>query len=93
MQIKECVLFSTNNKIILIVSLQTDFVLVILRGMIEAYPNLRVILMSATIDTQMFTEYFGNCPIVEIEGRSFPVQGNITFLFVCIATNPTMRFL
>ena len=43
--------------------------------MIEAYPNLRVILMSATIDTQMFTEYFGNCPIVEIEGRSFAVQG------------------
>ncbi|KAJ7334340.1 ATP-dependent RNA helicase A [Desmophyllum pertusum] len=30
--------------------------------------------MSATIDTQMFTEYFGNCPIVEIEGRAFPVQ-------------------
>ena len=36
---------------------------------------MHVILMSATIDTQMFTEYFGNCPIVEIEGRSFPVQG------------------
>lgn len=54
--------------------INTDFALVILRGMIEAYPNLRVILMSATIDTQMFTEYFGNCPIVEIEGRSFAVQ-------------------
>ncbi|CAH3166121.1 unnamed protein product [Porites evermanni] len=54
--------------------INTDFVLVILRGMVQAYPNLRVILMSATIDTQMFTEYFGNCPIVEIEGRSFPVQ-------------------
>ena len=45
--------------------------------MIQAYPHLRVILMSATIDTQMFTEYFGNCPIVEIEGRSFPVQGTV----------------
>ena len=42
--------------------------------------------MSATIDTQMFTEYFGNCPIVEIEGRSFPVQGNITSLF-CLCSN------
>lgn len=91
-QIKECLL-SVNNKIILTVSLQTDFVLVILRDMVQAYPNLRVILMSATIDTQMFTEYFGNCPIVEIEGRSFPVQGNTTFLFVCVATNPTTRFL
>ncbi|XP_078355402.1 ATP-dependent RNA helicase A protein-like [Oculina patagonica] len=54
--------------------INTDFVLVILRDMIQAYPNLRVVLMSATIDTQMFTEYFGNCPIVEIEGRAFPVQ-------------------
>ena len=43
--------------------------------MIYAYPNLRVVLMSATIDTSMFSEYFNNCPIVEIEGRSFPVQG------------------
>ena len=60
---------------------QTDFVLVILRDMIQAYPNLRVVLMSATIDTQMFTEYFGNCPIVEIEGRSFPVQGIIDLLY------------
>ena len=81
---KECLL-SINNKIMLVVSLQTDFVLVILRDMIQAYPNLRVILMSATIDTQMFTEYFGNCPIVEIEGRSFPVQGNN--LFVCLCSN------
>lgn len=31
--------------------------------------------MSATIDTSMFAEYFGNCPIMEIEGRFFPVQG------------------
>lgn len=93
MQMKECVLLSANNKTILVLSLQTDFVLVILRDMIQAYPNLRVILMSATIDTQMFTEYFGNCPIVEIEGRSFPVQGNTTFLFVCVATNPTTRSL
>lgn len=55
--------------------LQTDFLLVVLRGMVEAYPHLRVVLMSATIDTQMFCEYFGSCPVVEIEGRSFPVQG------------------
>lgn len=68
------------NTYILPSLLQTDFVLVILRDMIQAYPNLRVVLMSATIDTQMFTEYFGNCPIVEIEGRAFPVQGIIARL-------------
>ena len=66
--------FNTNRSHLF---LQTDFVLVILRDMIQAYPYLRVVLMSATIDTQMFTEYFSNCPIVEIEGRSFPVQGII----------------
>ena len=44
--------------------------------MVRAYPDLRVILMSATIDTTMFSDYFGNCPVMEVEGRSFPVQGN-----------------
>ncbi len=49
--------------------------MVVVRDMIHAYPELRVILMSATIDTTMFSDFFGNCPIMEIEGRSYPVQG------------------
>ncbi|PIO31529.1 hypothetical protein AB205_0077370, partial [Aquarana catesbeiana] len=36
--------------------------------------NIRVILMSATIDTTMFCEYFFNCPVIEVYGRTFPVQ-------------------
>lgn len=52
----------------------SDFLLVILRDMIRVYPELRVILMSATIDTSMFSNYFGNCPIIEIEGRAHPVK-------------------
>ena len=43
--------------------------------MVARYPNLRIVLMSATIDTQMFHQYFNQCPIIEIEGRSYPVQG------------------
>ena len=31
--------------------------------------------MSATIDTSIFSKFFGNCPIIELEGRVFPVQG------------------
>lgn len=54
---------------------QTDFLLVVLRDVVEAYPEIRVILMSATIDTSMFTEYFFNCPVIEVFGRTFPVQG------------------
>lgn len=55
--------------------MQTDFLIVVLRDVIQAYPEVRVILMSATIDTTMFTEYFFNCPIVEVFGRTFDVQG------------------
>lgn len=55
--------------------LQTDFLLVVLRDVVQAYPEIRVILMSATIDTSMFCEYFFNCPIIEVFGRTYPVQG------------------
>lgn len=54
---------------------QTDFLLVVLRDVVKAYPEIRVILMSATIDTSMFAEYFFNCPVIEVFGRTFPVQG------------------
>ena len=42
--------------------------------MIHTYPDLRVVLMSATIDTTLFSRYFNDCPIVEVPGRAFPVQ-------------------
>lgn len=52
----------------------SDFLLVVLRDMIHVYPDLRVILMSATIDTTLFSSYFGNCPVIEVEGRAHPVK-------------------
>lgn len=55
-------------------NLQTDFLLILLRDMLTAFPDLRVILMSATVDTTLFCEYFGNCQIVEVHGRVHPVQ-------------------
>jgi ATP-dependent RNA helicase A len=42
--------------------------------MVRAYPKLRVILMSATIETGMFTNYFKTTAIVNIEQRVFSVQ-------------------
>uniref|UniRef100_A0A8C2IQA2 RNA helicase n=1 Tax=Cyprinus carpio TaxID=7962 RepID=A0A8C2IQA2_CYPCA len=54
--------------------LNTDFLLVVLRDVVQAYPDVRIILMSATIDTTMFREYFFNCPIIEVHGRAHPVQ-------------------
>ncbi|CAG9118846.1 unnamed protein product [Plutella xylostella] len=41
--------------------------------MAHTYPDLRIILLSATVDTTMFTKYFGNCPVFEIPGRTHPV--------------------
>ncbi|KAJ1362716.1 hypothetical protein KIN20_022375 [Parelaphostrongylus tenuis] len=52
----------------------TDFILIILREMLREYADLRVILMSATIDTKMFINFFGGCPVIEMEGRTHPVQ-------------------
>lgn len=49
--------------------------MVVLRDMVRAFPQIRIVLMSATIDTTLFQEYFGNCPIIEVSGRTFPVQG------------------
>lgn len=56
--------------------LQTDFLIVVLRDVIQAYPDVRVVLMSATVDATMFREYFFNCPIIEVFGRTFPVEGS-----------------
>jgi HrpA-like RNA helicase len=62
----------------------SDFLLVVLRDMVHTYPEMRIILMSATIDTTLFSSYFGNCPIVEVEGSAFPVQVSIITQF-CIS--------
>uniref|UniRef100_A0A182M585 RNA helicase n=1 Tax=Anopheles culicifacies TaxID=139723 RepID=A0A182M585_9DIPT len=60
----------------------SDFILVVLRDMVHTYPDLRVILMSATIDTMLFSRYFGDCPVLEVPGRAFPVKQ--LFLEDCI---------
>ncbi|XP_029791093.1 ATP-dependent RNA helicase A isoform X1 [Suricata suricatta] len=54
--------------------INTDFLLVVLRDVVQAYPEVRIVLMSATIDTTMFCDYFFNCPIIEVYGRTYPVQ-------------------
>ncbi|KAL1457180.1 hypothetical protein WDU94_001840 [Cyamophila willieti] len=51
----------------------SDFIMVVLRDMIHLYPDLRLILMSATIDTSAFSKYFNDCPVLEVPGRTHPV--------------------
>ncbi|KAF2759957.1 ATP-dependent RNA helicase A [Pseudovirgaria hyperparasitica] len=55
-------------------SIDTDFLLIVLRGLMERRPDLRVILMSATVDAQTFSRYLGDAPILNVPGRTFPVN-------------------
>ena len=58
-------------------SLDTDFLLALLRDALRQVPRLKVILMSATVDADVFTRYFGGPSVVSrahIDGRTFPVQ-------------------
>lgn len=52
----------------------TDYLLIVLRDSLPKNPSLKLILMSATMDTKVFTKYFNNCPFIEIPGRLFPVK-------------------
>ena len=53
---------------------ESDFLLMILRDTLKRRPDLRVVLMSATVNANLFSSYFNNCPVLEIPGRTFPVQ-------------------
>eukprot|EP00092_Neocalanus_flemingeri_P073805 GFUD01091162.1.p1 GENE.GFUD01091162.1~~GFUD01091162.1.p1 ORF type:complete len:1281 (+),score=425.03 GFUD01091162.1:331-4173(+) len=53
---------------------ESDFLLMILRDTLPVRPDLRVILMSATVNAELFSSYFKGAPVLEIPGRTFPVQ-------------------
>ena len=55
-------------------SLNIDFLLGVLKRMLPQRPELRVIITSATIDPQRFADFFGGAPIIEVSGRSYPVE-------------------
>ncbi|GBN09805.1 putative ATP-dependent RNA helicase YTHDC2 [Araneus ventricosus] len=70
----------------------SDFLLIVLRDLILKFRNLKLILMSASLDMQLFCKYFSNCPIIEVPGRVFEVK---TFFLEDILkgtgyTNPAM---
>uniref|UniRef100_A0A1B0GJV8 RNA helicase n=1 Tax=Lutzomyia longipalpis TaxID=7200 RepID=A0A1B0GJV8_LUTLO len=53
---------------------ESDFLLLILRELLEKRSDLRVILMSATLNAKIFSEYFKGAPVLDIPGRTFPVE-------------------
>uniref|UniRef100_A0A915I7J5 Helicase C-terminal domain-containing protein n=1 Tax=Romanomermis culicivorax TaxID=13658 RepID=A0A915I7J5_ROMCU len=52
----------------------TDFLLICLKRALKSNPDLKLILMSATMATEKFQQYFDDCPLVEVSGRTFPVS-------------------
>ncbi len=55
-------------------SLNIDFLLGYLKTLLPRRPDLKVIITSATIDLERFSKHFDNAPIVEVSGRTFPVE-------------------
>ncbi len=55
-------------------SLNIDFLLGYLKQLLARRPELRVIVTSATIDTARFSAHFGDAPIVQVSGRTYPVE-------------------
>lgn len=55
-------------------SLNIDFLLGYLRRLLPRRPDLKIIITSATIDPERFSRHFQNAPILEVSGRSYPVE-------------------
>lgn len=55
-------------------SLNIDFVLGILKTLVQKRNDLKLIITSATIDTEKFSKAFDNAPVIEVSGRAYPVK-------------------
>ena len=51
-----------------------DFILGLLKKILPRRPDLKVIITSATLDPEKFSRAFGNAPIIEVSGRTYPVE-------------------
>ncbi|OOF59937.1 ATP-dependent RNA helicase HrpA [Rodentibacter myodis] len=55
-------------------SLNNDFILGYLKQLLPRHPDLKLIITSATIDVERFSKHFDNAPIIEVSGRTYPVE-------------------
>ncbi|XP_077104241.1 ATP-dependent DNA/RNA helicase DHX36 isoform X1 [Siphateles boraxobius] len=55
-------------------SLQSDVLLTIVKDLLIARDDLKVVLMSATLNAEKFSKYFNNCPMIHIPGYTYPVK-------------------
>lgn len=57
-------------------SIESDFLLIVLKSLVQQRKALKVVLMSATVDAEKISNFFGGCPFLSVPGRTFPVQVN-----------------
>jgi len=55
-------------------SLNIDFLLGYLKRLVKVRPELKVVVTSATIDTDRFSQFFDGAPVIEVSGRTYPVE-------------------
>ena len=55
-------------------SLNIDFLLGIMRRLLDERPDLKLVITSATLDTEKFSKAFKNAPVIEVSGRAYPVE-------------------
>ncbi len=55
-------------------SLNIDFILGYLKQLLPKRPDLKVVITSATIDVERFSRHFGDAPVIEVSGRTYPVE-------------------
>jgi len=55
-------------------SLNIDFLLGYLKNLLTVRPDLKIIISSATLDAEGFSRFFNNAPVIEVEGRTYPVE-------------------
>ncbi|KAJ3571585.1 hypothetical protein NP233_g3653 [Leucocoprinus birnbaumii] len=55
-------------------TIESDFLLIVLKSLLEQRSDLKLILMSATVDAEKISAYFGGCPTLHVPGRTFPVD-------------------
>jgi ATP-dependent helicase HrpA len=86
-------------------SLNIDFILGHLKRLLERRDDLKVIITSATIDTERFSEHFGKAPVIEVSGRMYPVEveyqpldhrreerGEVTFVDAAVAATEQILY-
>lgn len=55
-------------------SIDSDFLLIVLKKLMARRKDLKVVLMSATVDAERFSKYLGGAPVLTVPGRTFPVR-------------------